>query len=683
MARTSSPHSVTVACVLLAALAAPAQDRLTPEMLLQLKRTGEPALSPDGTKLLYTVRTVDIAADKGTTQVYLANLGAPGQAPGWTTVVVTSEGSNMHPMWAPDGKSFACISTRSGTPQVWIHPLEGGKPVQVTDHSGGVANAIWSPDGTRFLFTADVQVDPTTLQLHPDLPKASARIHDDLMVRHWDTWKDGTYSHLFVVDAAGGKATDLMSGERIDTPLKPFGGTEQLAWAPDSKSIVYTARRVVDPEASTDSSIWSVPVGGGEHRNLTPDLPGYDQEPLFSPDGRHLAFLSMARGGFEADRVRLMVVDLKDGARRELGASLDASFGGLAWARDSRSLFASVETMGTTQVFQVGLDGTVRQVTKGRHSVTELEVAPDGSRIYALRATMERPAEVVSVDVATGGITQLTDENGAVFAGLELPSIEEEWFEATDGKRIHAWIVKPPQFDPAARHPFLLYCQGGPQSMIGQGFSFRWNFHLMAARGYVVAAVNRRGLPGFGQQWNDQISRDWGGQAMQDLLAVTDAMQQRPYVDAARSGAVGASFGGYTTYWLMGNAGSRFAAMISHCGVFDLRSMYGSTEELFFVNWDLGGPYWTSPEVARDYERFSPSSHVKNWKTPLLVIHGERDYRVPLEQGLQAFTAAQVQGVPSRLVTFPEEGHWILRPQNGVLWHREFFAWLDRWCMPK
>lgn len=683
MLRTPISHVLAITCVLAVATPAPSQGRLTAESLLTLKRVGEPALSPDGSKLLYTVRTVDIAADKGTTQVVLANLAAAGAAASWTTVVVTSEGSNMHPMWAPDGKSFACISTRSGTPQVWVHALAGGKPVQVTDHPGGVANALWSPDGRKFLFTADVQVDPTTLQRHPDLPKANARIHDDLMVRHWDSWKDGTYSHLFVVDAAGGKALDLMPGERVDTPLKPFGGVEQLAWAPDSRSIVYTARRVADPEASTDSSLWSVPVDGGEHRNLTPDMPGYDQEPLFSPDGRHMAFLSMARGGFEADRVRLMLVDLKDGNRRELGASLDASFGGLTWARDSRSLFATVETLGTTQVFQVGLDGSVRQVTKGRHAVTDLEVAPDGSRLHALVTTMERPAEVAVVDVQTGGITRMTDENGPVFAALELPSVEEEWFEATDGKRIHAWIVKPPQFDPSKRHPFLLYCQGGPQSMIGQGFSFRWNFHLMAARGYVVAAVNRRGLPGFGQQWNDQISGDWGGQAMQDLLAVTDAMQQRPYVDAARSAAVGASFGGYTTYWLMGNAGSRFAAMISHCGVFDLRSMYGSTEELFFVNWDLGGPYWVSPEVARDYERFSPSSFVKNWKTPLLVIHGERDYRVPLEQGLQAFTAAQVQGVPSRLVTFPEEGHWVMRPQNGVLWHREFFGWLDRWCAAK
>jgi dipeptidyl aminopeptidase/acylaminoacyl peptidase len=286
----------------------------------------------------------------------------------------------------------------------------------------------------------------------------------------------------------------------------------------------------------------------------------------------------------------------------------------------------------------------------------------------------------VRIDPKTGAITPLTDVNGPAFASLAQPTIDGEWFDATDGKKVHAWIVKPPHFDPAKKYPFLLYCQGGPQSMVGQAFSFRWNFHLMAAKGYVVAAVNRRGLPGFGQAWNDQISRDWGGQAMQDLLSVCDAMQKRPYVDKARSAAVGASFGGYTVYWLMGNAGDRFAAMIAHCGVFNLESMYLATEELFFVNWDLGGPYWSSPETADLYRRFSPHRYVQNWKTPLLVIHGEKDYRVTYDQGLQAFTAAQQQRVPSRLLTFPGAGHWVLRPQDGILWQREFFAWLERWC---
>ncbi len=661
----------------LLALAANAQQtRLTPELLWQLERVSEPVLSPDGAWLAFVVRTFDLAADKGVSQVFLREL-ATGR-----TIQATREGSNSNPMWAPDGKGLACISTRSGSPQIWRSGVDGSGSVQVTDHPGGVGNASWSPDGSRFAFTSDVKLDQTANDLHPDLPKANALVYDDLMVRHWDSWKDGTYSHLFTVPATGGQATDLMAGEKADTPLKPFGGGEQIAWSRDGQTLYYTCKRVADPEASTDSGVYAVAAGGGEHRLLTPDMPGYDQEPVCSPDGRWVAFGSMARAGFEADRLRLFLHDRQTGENRELLPDLDASPHGVVWSPDAKALFFTIDSLGTTQVYRATLDGRAAAVTKGRHALSALQVTPDGQTLYGLRTTMERPAEVVRIDVPSGAIEAITDRNGKVFAGLAMPTVQEEWFEASDGQRILSFTVLPPGFDPAKKYPFLLYCQGGPQSMVGQAFSYRWNFHLMAARGYVVAAVNRRGLPGFGQAWNDQISRDWGGQCMQDLLAVTDAMQQRSYIDKARSGAVGASFGGYTVYWLMGNAGQRFACMLSHCGVFDLKSMYLSTEELFFVDWDLGGPWWRSPEVRADYERFSPSSFVQRWQTPLLVIHGARDYRVPLEQGLQAFTAAQLQGVPSRLLVFPEEGHWVLRPQNGVLWHREFFRWLDQYCRP-
>lgn len=658
---------------LLLCAALPAQDqRLTPELLWQLGRVGEPRLSPDGSHLAYVVRTYDLAADKGTAQVFLRNLqsGAERQ--------LTREGSNSSPMWAPDGSALAVVSTRSGSPQIWRIPFTGGDPMPVTDHPGGVGNASWSPDGAHFAFTAQVKLDPDVHDRHPDLPKADALLYDDLMVRHWDAWKDGTYSHLFVVPAAGGKAKDLMPDEKVDTPLQPFGGGEQIAWTRDGKALIYTAKRVADPEASTDSGLYHVSIDGGEHVLLTPGMPGYDQDPACSPDGRHVAFLSMARAGFEADRSRLFVHDLETGRNREVLPDFDASLHGLVWSPDGKAVYGTVDEKGTTQVYRATLDGKVAAVSRGRHQLSDVQVATDG-RVFALAASTERPAEVVQLG-DDGAVRALTDINGAIYQKLALPEVREEWFEATDGQKILTWLVLPPGFDAGKQYPMLLYAQGGPQSMVGQWFSYRWNFHLMAAQGYIVAAVNRRGLPGFGQAWNDQISRDWGGQCMRDLLSVTDALRQRPYVDAARCGAVGASFGGYTVYWLMGNAGDRFACMISHCGVFDLQSMYLSTEELFFVNWDLGGPWWRSPEVARDYQAFSPSSHVQNWKTPLLVIHGARDYRVPLEQGLQAFTAAQVQGVPSRLLVFPNEGHWVLRPQNGVLWHREFFRWLDRYC---
>ena len=646
---------------------ASAQARLTPETLAQLRRVGELALSPDGGHLLYTVRTPDLAQNRSAAVAWLLPT-APGSA-------AIELGAGAAPNW----RSATAYAVMAGG-KLLIRSLQTDE-VQELALPAGAGNVAWSPDGANVSFTQAVAVEPPVTAAHPDLPKANARAYDRLLVRHWDTWSDGTYSHLFVQPVAGGAPRDLMAGERVHTPLPPFGGGEQIAWSPDGQELCYTARRVPYPEASTDSSLWAVPAAGGPARNLTPGMPGYDQDPSYSPDGRWIAFGSMARPGFEADKLRLMLHERATGKNVELLPDFDASAHELRWTADGKRLFFTVETAGTTQVYTTTIAAPkATPVTSGQHALSGLQVAPDGQTLYALRATVLRPNEVVRIDVASGAITPLSDHNGPVFAGLELPTCEAEWFPATDGKQVHSWILKPPGFDPAKRHPFVLFCQGGPQSMVGQAFSFRWNFHLMAAKGYVVAAVNRRGLPGFGQAWNDQISRDWGGQAMRDLLSVTDAMQARPYVDKRRSAAVGASFGGFSVYWLMGNGGDRFAAMISHCGVFNLESMYLATEELFFVDWDLGGPYWKSPEVAAGYQKHSPHRYVQNWRTPLLVIHGEKDFRVPYDQGLQAFTAAQVQGVPSRLLVFPDEGHWVLQAQNGLLWQREFFGWLERWC---
>jgi dipeptidyl aminopeptidase/acylaminoacyl peptidase len=650
-----------------------AQQRLTPELLWQLGRLSEPRLAPDGRQLAYVVRSYDLAADSGNSQVLLHNLDSG------VTVKLQLPGSNDNIIWSPDGNAVAVVSTRTGAPQIWLMRPDAGEPRQVTDQPGGVANASLSPTGEYFAFTADVKIDPDVHDRHADLPKASALLYDDLMVRHWNQWKDGTYSHLFVMPSNGGKAVDLMDGERADTPLKPFGGAEQIAWTPDGKELIYTAKKVPHPEVSTDSALYAVSVKGGATRCLTEGMPGFDQDPVCSPDGRFIAFGSMARGGFESDKMRVFLHDRREHKNRELLPDFDESVHGLQWAPDSKSLYGMVETKGTKQVCRITLDGKIAQLTKGRHELDDLQVGGNGT-LVALQSTTERPAEIVKIDPESGSLTPVTDWNGRLFRNLDLPTVKEEWFPATDGKQILSFTVLPPGFDPQKKYPMLLYCQGGPQSMVGQWFSYRWNFHLMAAQGYVVAAVNRRGLPGFGSKWNDQISRDWGGQCMKDLLSVCDAMQERPYIDKARCAAVGASFGGYSVYWLMGNGGDRFACMIAHCGVFNLESMYLSTEELWFPNWDLGGPFWRSPEVQKDYERFSPHRFLQNWKTPLMVIHGGRDYRVPLEQGLQAFTAARVQGVPARLLVFPEECHWIMKPQDGVLWHREFFRWLDQYC---
>lgn len=666
----------SLAVTAIVALSLPVQDLsaqkvLTPEILNSLHRVGSLTLAPDGKHLLFTISTPDIQANKGSTKVYLLNLMEAGRKP--TEVAV-----GRSPYWLPNSVSFAWVG-KEGV--VRRHLYEDGPDI-VTSVDGGISNLHWSPAGTHFSFTQAVKLDALVTEKHSDLPEANARAYDDLLIRHWDTWNDGTYSHLFVqAVAGGGKAVDLMPTEKVHTPLMPFGGAEQIRWSPDGKELCYTARRVPNPEASTDSALFVVPVGGGEHRNLTEGMPGYDQEPRYSPDGRWIAFSSMARPGFEADRIRLMIHDRKTGKNTELLPGFDASPHDVTWSADSSRLFFTVDVEGTTQIYTTALQAPVAvAVTKGRHRLGAIHVTPDASAIYCSMTTTERAAEIARVDVATGKITMVTDANAEAYAGMSLPTVDAEWFDTTDGKKVHAWIIKPPNFDPNKRYPMLLYCQGGPQSMVGQWFSYRWNFHLMAAKGYVVAAVNRRGLPGFGQAWNDEISRDWGGQAMKDLLSVTDVMTKRDYVDEARVGAVGASFGGYSVYWLMGNGGDRFATMISHCGVFNLESMYLSTEELFFVNWDMGGPFWLSPEIAEGYKKFSPNQYVKNWQTPLLVIHGERDYRVPFDQGLQAFTAAQIQGVTSRMLIFPDEGHWVLKPQNGVLWQREFFEWLDRFC---
>jgi dipeptidyl aminopeptidase/acylaminoacyl peptidase len=413
-------------------------------------------------------------------------------------------------------------------------------------------------------------------------------------------------------------------------------------------------------------------------------MEGYDTDPVYSPDGNFIAFHSMERAGFESDRNRIMLFDRGSQTIRELTEGLDQTTHNVAWLPDSSGVVFMSEHRGTNQLFRLGLrDSTVTQITRGAFNWGLRDVLPNGAALLVDSQSMLRPLELERLSLEDGSAQRLTHINDGLLGGLELPRVSEQWVRASDGEMIHCWVIYPPDFDPNRKWPVITYCQGGPQGQIGQWFSYRWSFHLMAARGYVVMAPNRRGLPGFGQAWNDQISGDWGGQAMQDILAATDAMMTRPYADTQRMAAVGASFGGYTVYWLMGQHQDRFRCMVSHCGVFNLESMYGSTEELFFPNWDLGGPYWSSADLQEQYDRFSPHRFVGNWRTPLLVIHGEKDFRVPITQGMEAFTAAQVHGIPSRFLYFPEEGHWVLGPQNGVLWHRIFFDWLDRYCQPR
>jgi dipeptidyl aminopeptidase/acylaminoacyl peptidase len=702
-----------------------AARRMTPELLWKLGRLGSVAVSPDGSTVAYVVRRFNLAENTGHSAIYLRDLNT-GKTDtlleNWKAIGALYWVKNGDRLWFDgtppastkadeknDGLSANAVNDRvastkapedgSDKNQAWFITLSDRVPKRSTLVKDGLSNFKVAPSGDGIAFTVRVKLDKTAAEVYPDLPKADARIIDSLMYRHWDSWHDYKYSHLHVakLDANGmaGEAIDLMKDVRAHCPVPPTGGAEQFDFSPDGKFIAYTLKDVPDWAQSTNSDVFLVAADGSSAAlNLSANNPGYDNNPVFSPDGKWLAYNSMQRPGFEADRNRLMLVDRSNGQIRELSSSLDQNVNHPAWLPDSSGLVFDSEFRGTNPLFLIdAATGELRQVTKGQHDWQVQAILPDGKSLLASSMDMIRAHEIARVSLDSSNpadgkemsVELITDINGEIYANLELPKVEERWVTATDGAKIHCWVIYPPGFDKHSdkKWPMLTYCQGGPQSLISQFFSYRWNFHLMAAQDYVVVAVNRRGLPGFGQKWNDEISGDWGGQAMRDLLSATDSMTKEAYIDSKRVAAVGASFGGYSVYWLMGNAGDRFCSMIAHCGVFNLESMYGTTEELFFVNYDLGGPYWKSPETLSKYRQFSPHEFVGNWKTPLLVIHGEKDFRVPIGQGMEAFTAAQVNRLPSRFLYFPEEGHWVMSPQNSVLWNRVFFDWLDRFCKPK
>ena len=664
---------------------------MSPELLWDLNRLGSPTLSSDGTQAAYSVRNYSLGENSGRSSVFVVDV-ATGKSrallEGWRGAgelqfATTPFGERVVFAGRPDVDG---VST-----QVWSLNTVDGSVKQVTDVDGGVSNIKMSPTGGHVAYTVDVKLDAEVTELYEDLPMADARIIDSLMYRHWNAWHDYSYTHLCVapIDEEGraGEHVDLMEGMRVDSPVPPFGGSEQYNWAPDGKGLAFTMKDTVAEgntawAESTNSDVYLVSLDAPtERRNVSEGREGYDNDPFFSPDGKRLAWHSMERPGFESDRNRVLVMDVASGEVVEPTSSLDQTVHGAIWSANASALMFASEWRGTNQLFRLPSEGgEPKQLSSGQYNWGLVELFPDGERALVTRMDMTRPTELAVMSLADGTAKVITDVNGSTYEALKLPKVEERWMDTTDGKKMHAWVIYPPDFDPAKKYPLLTYCQGGPQGQIGQWFSYRWNFHLMAAQGYVVVAPNRRGLPGFGRAWNDQISGDWGGQAMQDLLAATDSMLEETYIDKERTAAVGASYGGYSVYWLMGNHENRFKAMIAHCGVFNMESMYGSTEELFFVNKDLGGPYWKSPELQADYDKFSPHRYVGNWNAPLLVIHGQKDFRVPVTQGMEAFTAAQVQGIPSRFLYYPEEGHWVQSPQNGVLWHRVFFEWLSTHC---
>ncbi len=666
-----------------------AQQVMTPELLWQINRVSAGVVSPDGKQVVYGVTKYDVAEDKGNTDLYLLNLEG-----GEPLRLTDFPGNEFNAQWHPDGSKIGFLSAKSGSVQLWEVSPEGSDAREVSHIEGGITNFRYAPTGKRVSFTRDVKLDKTVNEVYPDLPKADARILDGLMYRHWDSWHDYAYSHLYVADYENGtlrEPVDLMPNQKYDTPLNPFGGIEQINWSQDGNMLAYTSKKKSGTEAatSTNSDIYVVDFRTGSTVNLTEGMMGYDIEPVFSPNGRFMAWLSMEREGYESDKNRLFVYDFVRDQTFELTRTFDNNAHSPAWSRDGNTLFFTSEVDATIQIFAADVidedigRAKIRQVTEGVYNYTAFDVAAteDGSALIAQRVSMSSPAELYRVDARTGEADRLTFATQEVMSSIKAGKVEKRMVEATDGKEILTWVIYPPDFDPDKEYPALLYAQGGPQQTVSQFFSYRWNFQLMAANGYIIVAPNRRGLPGFGQAWNEEISGDWGGQAMKDLLSAIDDVAREPYVDENRLGAIGASFGGFSVYWLAGNHEGRFKTFVAHAGVFNLESMYGSTEELFFVNFDLQGPYWENPK-PRSYEAFSPHRFVQNWDTPMLIIHGEKDFRVPIDQGMQAFTALQLKGIDSRFLYFPEEGHWVLKPQNGLVWHRVFFDWLDRRLKP-
>ena len=651
---------------------------MTPEVLYSFGRLGSVEMSPDKSSVLYQVTYVSISQNKTNSELFI--MKSDGSEKKQLTITSTRENN---PQWIENGKKIAFLSNETGSSQIWTINPDGGGMKQISNVEGGIDGFKYSPDGKKILFIKNVKSVETASDKYPDLDKASGRIVDDLMYKHWDSWVESV-PHPFVADLSGNKLSnikDLLEGEPYESPMLPSGGMEQLDWSPDGKIIAYTSRKKTGKEyaVSTNSDIYFYNVETGQTRNMTEGMMGYDVNPHFSPDGKYLAWQSMERDGYEADKNRLFVMDLATGEKTYVTEHFDYNTDEFIWNSDNRTIYMVASVKGTTQLHRTDIvTGEITPITQGKYDYTTVALGND--KLIAKRRSMSQPEEIYSVDITSGQAAEISFENKEILDQLKMGEVEERWIATTDGKEMLTWVVYPPNFDPAKKYPALLYCQGGPQSMVSQFWSYRWNLQMMAANGYIVVAPNRRGLPGFGQEWLEQISGDYGGQNMKDYLAAIDAVAKEPYVDENRLGCTGASYGGFSTYWLAGNHEGRFKAFFSHAGIFNLEAQYLETEEMFFANWDMGGPFWDkSNEVAQKTYATSPHKFVDKWDTPIMISHGEYDYRILASQGMMAFNAAQLRGIPSRMLIFPDENHWISKPQNGVLFQREFFRWFDQW----
>lgn len=656
---------------------------LTPEVLESFGRIGEASLSPDGKSVAFTLTYEDIEENKGNSEIYIMN--ADGSDMKRLTKTASSE-SNLQ--WIKGGERLAFIGkedSEGATPQIFSMRPDGSDRKRHSSVESGVECFKISPEGSKVVYASAIKPYDKDSTLFQGIEKTTGRVVDDLMYKHWDEWVS-EIPHPFVADFGDNvsNAKDIMEGEPFECPMRPFGGAESFAWTPDGKQLVYVSRKLTGMEYafSTDSNLYLYSLEDGSTKCLTEEIPGYDTDPVFSPDGSTLAWLSMETPKFESDKKRLMTLDMKTLEKKDLTANWDYWPEAIAWSPDGKGIFFNGYLEGTMPIFKINVaDCKIDTVASGMWDYVNVNPI-DNEKVIALRHNMTRPNEVCVA--SAGEVKDITDVNGDLLGQLKDVTVKKVMVPTTDGKEMCTWVILPPDFDPNKKYPAILYCQGGPQQAVSQFFSYRWNFRIMAANGYVVIAPNRRGLPGFGTEWNRQISGDYGGQNMKDYLAAVDYMAKEDYVDEKRIGAIGASYGGFSVYWLAGHHEGRFAALVAHAGIFNVEAQYLETEEMWFADFDLGGPYWDkSNAVAQRTYANSPHLFVDKWTAPILVTVGELDYRILASQGMMAFNAAKMRGLDTEMLVFPDENHWVLKPQNAILWQRVFFRFLDKYLKPE
>lgn len=679
---------MTLIClsVALAASAKEAQPArpFTIDDMLKIRRVSDPQLSPDGRWIAYTVADTDKAANKRTTQIFVISIEG-----GDARQITSEKQSSTSPRWSPDGKRLAFISARDGEAQIWtVEPAESSTPKKVTNISTGADAPVWSPDGKWIAFTSEIYPECTTDDCNKQRSeeaarsKVKARIANRLLYRHWNSWKDGKRTHIFIASTEDGKARDLTPGD-WDAPPFSLGGPPDYAFSPDSKEIAFAANSDKDEARSTNGDIFVVPVAGGEPRRITADNPANDLSPVYSPDGRYIAHRSQSKPGFESDRWRLVLYERKTGQSHSLTDQFDSPVEGFTFSPDSQKIYFAAPEHGRQPIYELSVGGgPIRKVINDGFN-DDLQITPDGKSLVFTRQGLSRPIEIFKATIAVAGAVQLTKINDALLSDFGLKPAEEVSWEGAAGTRVYGFVTKPANFTATKKWPLIVLIHGGPQGAWNDAWSYRWNPQVFAAAGYVVFMPNPRGSIGYGQKFVDEISGDWGGKVYTDILNGVAYVASMPYVDRERIGAAGGSYGGYMVNWIEGHnndARVKFGALVSHAGVYNLTSMYGVTEELWFPEWEFKGTPWTNPEM---YAKWSPHMFVKEFKTPLLVIHGELDYRVPVGEGLQLFTTLQRQGVESKLLVYPDEGHWVLKPQNSELWYNTVLEWFDRFLKPK